>query len=203
MWSVTKNKRKSSKYQKPDWVKIVRQTTAEMMSSEFFENFKNQISLQNKDYKLVCLGLGSVSNSRSARHQLALIGCLLDSFLNLKLGLVYDPAFEDEDLEIIQKIYPGVCLQAYENWKSEENVLFYLPHIPLWLLDRIISTEKNNLEKNIFISNNLFNVKETQTKNGEFLEHNFKLLRKIAAKTTVSFEMRKGVEKYVGSFYIH
>ena len=168
MWKTSR--KKSRGYKPPNWAHIISDIGPEMLNSDFFENLKNDLCLPDGPIRLVCLGIGSLTNSRSARHQLALIDCFLDFYKNMKFEIIFDPAFTAEDLELIKAKYPNVKLEPIEEWKLENGIwLVYLPHVPLWLLDQFLNLHKTLLNQMIIISNDLNSIKDTQSKSGKLL----------------------------------
>ena len=104
MWET--RRKKSRGYKAPNWNKIISEIGTEMGNSDFFENLKNNLCLPDGPVSLVCLGIGSLCNSRSARHQMALIDCLLKFYENLNFEIIFDPAFTDEG-RVIKIFYPA------------------------------------------------------------------------------------------------
>ncbi|KAI5964052.1 uncharacterized protein KGF55_001994 [Candida pseudojiufengensis] len=105
-------------------------------NSKFYTEIKH--SLHNHEFKRIrCLALGSPIESSNSRYQYALL-LLLIELLNIKEISIYDPIFNEKDKELlrnfkIEETYP---------YPKDENTLFYMPHLPLKIMEQIINTEK-------------------------------------------------------------
>ena len=140
-----------------------------MITSEFFRALNAHLAVPaDERVSLICLGIGSITNSRSTRHQLALVDCFLKTHQNVDFEIIYDPAFTPEDVELVTSRYPTVKVNPIEEWGGTGSAILYLPHVPLWLLDHCLNMRKGALEHTLVISNNLHHIKETQSKSGKF-----------------------------------
>ena len=183
MWERKKGKKSGrGKYVPPDWSKAITDTAERLKHSDFFAKFATQVekgikvatghvtdSGDGHEFGLVCLGLGSISNSRSSRHQLALLDCLIEHFANVELVTIYDPAFTEEDLAILRARYPSCDLTPFEQPRAK--LLLYLPHVPIWLLDYTLRIQQSLLQQTVTISNNLQTLWEMvhdKNKKGDF-----------------------------------
>ena len=175
MWNQSKTKKKKSKkYQPPDWGAIIDETRRDIEISPFFEKFIKKLPVDER-ISIICLGLGSISNSRSARHQLALLEAILMKNENFSLENLFDPAFTEDDLLILNRKFKNVAIQEFEGFQDDDSHrLLYLPHVPLWLLDDCIYKCRKRLSNLIIIGNDMRTILETQNsigKKSKRLEH--------------------------------
>ncbi|THU90698.1 hypothetical protein K435DRAFT_252120 [Dendrothele bispora CBS 962.96] len=107
--------------------------------------------------RVICLGLGSPSNSSISRAQL---GFLLDICDVLKIGevVVYDPVFTEED----RAMFAGFEFQAPlsdENLDvtAENPVIFFMPHCDMELYETMLlkNWSEEQLANIVLISNQL------------------------------------------------
>ena len=184
MWERKRGKKsRRGKYNRPDWSQAITETAERMKHSDFFAHLATQVEKSIKvaqgqetdsialgdQFGLVCLGLGSISNSRSSRHQLALLDCLVAHFANVELVAIYDPAFTEEDLAILRARYPSCALTPFE--QPRPKLLLYLPHVPVWLLDQTLRIQQALLQQTVTISNNmntLWEVVHDKHRKGDF-----------------------------------
>lgn len=113
-------------------------------NSIMFKELSEKLQTYLKDVeKIRCLAIGSFNGDHQARYQLALLLEIIDLVSCDKSAVsIYDPVFNDEDIKFIQD----------EGWSLEENVsvakdycqdtLFFLPHAPLDLTEKILADEK-------------------------------------------------------------
>ena len=172
MWYQSKNKKKKSKkYQPPDWGAIIDETRREIEISPFFEKFINKLPVDER-ISIICLGLGSITNSRSARHQLALLEAILMKNENFSLENLFDPAFTEDDLLILNQKFQNVAKQEFQGFQDDNSHrLLYLPHVPLWLLDDCIYKCRERLSNLIIIGNDMRTILETQNSIGNEKNH--------------------------------
>lgn len=79
MWKEAKNskkqKQKKNAYKPPNWAVQIQNIMKSMEDSPFFYGLKEQLDglVESGVFNVHCYGLGSPSNSRSSRHQAALL----------------------------------------------------------------------------------------------------------------------------------
>uniref|UniRef100_A0A0S1MJE1 SRR1-like domain-containing protein n=1 Tax=Phakopsora pachyrhizi TaxID=170000 RepID=A0A0S1MJE1_PHAPC len=152
-----------------------------------------QLGLMTPIQSIVCLALGSFSSSQASelqsinqftepqkRSQFQLL-VLLDVIIPvIKAKLVdsqnssnrlsvsfYDPAFTEYDTDFLKR--SGFDpLDQEPDLRCEQTTFFYMPHAPLGLYERLISSnyqtlEKNSLDKVILLGNDLQNYLENMS----------------------------------------
>ncbi|CDK24223.1 unnamed protein product [Kuraishia capsulata CBS 1993] len=88
-----------------------------------------------------CLALGSPSNEFNALYQLAFLVLILDE-LKIRQVSVYDPAFNDIDVLLFEELGFKIEDKITQKVSKEEDILYYMPHAPVELLEEIITSEK-------------------------------------------------------------
>lgn len=111
----------------------------------------------------ICLGLGSPSDSRCSRVQVALLHRLADAspLLESTRLTFYDPAFTRTDVEFLTRRFgSGAVLRTNDEGQivCDRPSLFFLPHCPLPLLNNLLFANWTpaNLS-NLFILGNRLN----------------------------------------------
>lgn len=103
--------------------------------SEFFNEIKSSIDVPFT--RIRCLALGSPSQSSDARYQYALLLELID-LLGVKEVSLYDPVFTEED----KQLFGGYKVEETFNQPQDKTVLFYIPHLPLEVMEQVVNNEK-------------------------------------------------------------
>lgn len=121
-------------------------------SSEMFKNLKEHLEPHRKDIRRVrCLAIGSFHEEFAALYQLAL---LLETCDHLKPSegepirvSVYDPVFTTSDQDFIKNLGPDWSVDEETPWEPSEAryVLFFLPHAPLDLTERVVTLDRPHL----------------------------------------------------------
>ncbi|KAL6451116.1 BER1 SRR1-like protein BER1 [Candida maltosa Xu316] len=102
-------------------------------NSKLFENIKT--SLASEVSTIRCLALGSPSESKNAKYQLALL-LELQSLFKANVS-IYDPIFNDQDKEILKDF------TIEEKFTGDSSqTLYFLPHASLELTEEILNTYK-------------------------------------------------------------
>lgn len=106
---------------------------------------------------ILCLGLGSPSNSLVACAQLVLLLHLQQLILEPQSVLIYDPVFDDEDViglkelgfEVLSATQSQICYNTFA------PRLFFLPHCELWLYEALVRANwtPDGLSSLLMISN--------------------------------------------------
>lgn len=116
--------------------------------------------------RIVCLGLGNVSECTTSRFQLAFLLCL-QSFCNNVHIEVCDPAFNKEDKLVLESF----GFQVIENLEGKftvnhnETVVFYMPHCPKQLSNNLLWANWGlQLNCCIIIANSFAKLLETNPK---------------------------------------
>ncbi|SCV04675.1 LANO_0G11672g1_1 [Lachancea nothofagi CBS 11611] len=116
--------------------------------------------------KIRCLAIGSFNEEFAALYQLALLLELVellgeDKECPLRVS-VYDPVFTDADKKFIETLGTSWSVDEKSPWDSEDDskVLFFLPHAPLDLTERIVIAE----EPRILLANHIVKHVDRYTK---------------------------------------
>lgn len=141
-------------------------------------------------FNVHCYGLGSPSNSRSSRHQAALLGntgfkwvvingnqsdfwnqsgCLNEHFRALSIN-IHDPILTADDNVLVKELFADASMASIEDslmTGTSRPLLLYLPHVPLWLIDWLLYLRRKAESPTVLIVNNFENIIETQSKEGE------------------------------------
>lgn len=115
--------------------------------------------------KIICYGLGRISESTISRYQLALLLCLKD-LLQAEVE-ASDPVFNKNDLVLLEHFQINTERNNTEGkYKVKlETVLFYLPHCPKQLTNNLLwSNWGLNLSKCIVIGNSINRINEDNSK---------------------------------------
>ncbi|KAI5956601.1 hypothetical protein KGF54_001076 [Candida jiufengensis] len=110
----------------------------DIRDSKFFTEIKESLN----DYKfnrIRCLALGSITDNSNSRYQYALLLELIDYFeIKIEMVSIYDPIFNDKDKEILRDF------EIEENFShpKDESTLFYIPHLPLEIMEQIVQKEQ-------------------------------------------------------------
>ncbi|CDO92139.1 unnamed protein product [Kluyveromyces dobzhanskii CBS 2104] len=132
--------------------------------SELLQSLRNSLDSFHITH-MRCLALGSFTQDSPARFQLALLLELLDTLKVSKCSL-YDPAFDDEDLAYINDMErQSSCVWSVDERSPfldvhSEHILFFLPHAPLSLTEKVISEESPQ----IWLANHLIQHTDRFTK---------------------------------------
>ncbi|KAF7268753.1 SRR1-like protein [Rhynchophorus ferrugineus] len=115
--------------------------------------------------KIVCFGLGHVSELTISRYQFVLLLCLKELY-KLEV-LLYDPVFNENDIFVLK--YFGMIVES-KNIEGKylvtdnKTTLFYLPHCPKQLLNNLLWANWGlSLSCCIIISNSINKVVEDHT----------------------------------------
>ncbi|KAG5418656.1 hypothetical protein I9W82_004184 [Candida metapsilosis] len=106
-----------------------------IQKSKFFNELKESIDVPFE--RIRCLALGSPSQSSDARYQYALLLELID-WLKISDVSIYDPVFTEEDKELLKEYR----VEEEYNLPQDEHTLFYIPHLPLEVMETVVNTEK-------------------------------------------------------------
>ncbi|GMM38635.1 Ber1 protein [Saccharomycopsis crataegensis] len=159
--------------------------------SELWKQISNNLTTilvpEDVDIQIRSLALGSMSSEISPKFQMALL-LLIKEQLNVKRISLYDPEFNDLDRELMTKEY-DMTVDEIDPFSKEnnENVIYYLPHIPLEVLEGLIAEKHpsymicNNIEKHL----SRFTVNEIITKFPELSLVYFKLEPDVNDEFTV------------------
>lgn len=173
--------------------KFTSQILVEMEKSELFKFLrsiyeKNDIGIVDK---IECLGLGSITNNRQSKYQLALL-VQLKSYFNCSVS-AYDPIFTKSDKIILSELDIVVEEVNTEGMKKTDGkTLFYMPHCPKPLINNILySNWSKMLLKNVQIFGNSFEnmiVRHTAKdleKNAKYIKQSQKFIKEIAIPEAV------------------
>lgn len=129
----------------PDNVDFLTKNITEMCDAlRHSELIKNVITKIKESFPLNeplirCLALGSISTENPAKWQLAFL-LLLQKEFSIEHISLYDPAFSDLDHEVLQKTYKMTVDQ--EDPFIGKNTWYFLPHIPLTVMNSVLATSK-------------------------------------------------------------
>ena len=119
--------------------------------SKLYKDIKE--SLPDEISIIRCLALGSPSESKNAKYQLALLLELQDLF-DAKIS-IYDPVFNEKDKELLKEF------KIEDEFISDSNTtLYFLPHASLELTEDII----NNNKTKYFLANDMITHTDRLTK---------------------------------------
>lgn len=164
-------------------------------ASEMFVTLQKELSGYKKEiYNIRCLAIGSFTDDFPAKYQLALllelIQFLSEEDKTIQVS-IYDPVFDESDLEYIKKHHP--------TWETTETVdkkifnpqstLFFLPHAPLDLTELILKVE----QPRIYLANNIVQHTDRYTKSQ--LNEKYPLLSKLMHVLEVSKKEEAKEEK--------
>ncbi|RCK64787.1 SRR1-like protein BER1 [Candida viswanathii] len=102
--------------------------------SKLYEDIKTTLDCDNVS-TIRCLALGSPSESKNAKYQLALLLELQDLF-DAKVS-VYDPVFNEKDRDLLE----GFTMEEEFDGDSD-TTLYFLPHASLELTEEILNKNK-------------------------------------------------------------
>lgn len=119
-----------------------------IQSSEMFQDLKKHLEPhRNGICKIRCVAIGSFHEEFAALYQMALL-LELWTFLGADRGnkilvSVYDPVFTGADRALIETLGPEWSVDETVLWapSSASEVLYFLPHAPLDLTERIVASE--------------------------------------------------------------
>lgn len=155
----TKSKRSVNRLKLRSFDELLEDARKLIRESEFLESLCKSLEGQHVD-RVRCLALGSFHQDSPARFQLALLLELLSS-LNVTRCSLYDPAFDEEDLAYIKgQDYWSVDAESPFAGDKPDSILFFLPHAPLDLTEKIISKESPR----IWLANHLVQHTDRYTK---------------------------------------
>ena len=106
-------------------------------NSKFFKEVKETVPVENGYTKIRCLALGSPSESSDARYQYAFLLELME-LLNITQVSLYDPVFTELD----KQVFASYVVEEFFEPKNDDNVLHYIPHAPLSVMEQILKNEK-------------------------------------------------------------
>lgn len=118
--------------------------------------------------KIRCLALGSFHDDIPARYQLALLLEIEQIIRTENKGSVsvslYDPVFTKDDLDYLRKRGPEFTVDevASKNFRDSDSnqVLYFLPHAPLDLTEKVLIDE----EPRLWLANNIVEHTDRYTK---------------------------------------
>lgn len=118
--------------------------------------------------KVRCLAIGSFYEDFPARYQLALLLELIEFLAGEKKRSItvsiYDPVFTPSDLQFIKDRGPDWACEEIDSQpledSSRDQILFFLPHAPLDLTEKVLKTEKPSL----WLANNVVAHTDRYTK---------------------------------------
>lgn len=155
----TKSKRSVNRLKLRSFDELLEDARNVIRESEFLESLCKSLEGQHVD-RVRCLALGSFHQDSPARFQLALLLELLSS-LNVTRCSLYDPAFDEEDLAYIKgQDHWSVDAESPFAVDKPDSILFFLPHAPLDLTEKIISKESPR----IWLANHLVQHTDRYTK---------------------------------------
>ncbi|CAG9857032.1 unnamed protein product [Phyllotreta striolata] len=117
----------------------------EISSTDLYDSLKSSLKeglseLENpRVHKIVCLGLGKISECLTARYQLVIMLSLSELF-NCPL-FAYDPVFSENDKTVLSKFNVTVLtdnLEGKYKVNSSETTIFYMPHCPKQLTNNLL-----------------------------------------------------------------
>lgn len=154
-------------------IRRVNEAKEELSSSDFFQSVtallkESLASLDNPTIvKIVCFGLGSISELSAPRYQLALL-LLIKTVFEVET-IACDPSFNNNDLHVLGEL--GINILAtniegkYNVLSCQGSVIFYLPHCPKQLMNNLLwSNWGINLSKCIIIGNSINSVIENNSR---------------------------------------
>ncbi|CUS20231.1 LAQU0S01e01970g1_1 [Lachancea quebecensis] len=118
-------------------------------SSEMFKNLKKHLEPHRKDISRVrCLAIGSFHEEFAALYQLGLLLETCDYLASsedkpIRVS-IYDPVFTKSDQEFIKNAGSNWSIDEETPWESSEaqSVLYFLPHAPLDLSERVMTLDR-------------------------------------------------------------
>lgn len=144
--------------------------------SEYWKTVKQSIEDARGDRKvgrLICLGLGSLENSRDSRAQLALAILLKDNFLHGNHCTITDPAMTADDELISQEFgFQVITSDAVDVQEPEEGTcdLFYMPHCHFKHIGQILSRANEYNFKGFVMFGNTLSGYKIMLETGSFRE---------------------------------
>lgn len=132
-------------------------------TSKLFQDIS--LSLENIEISTIrCLALGSPSESKNARFQLALL-IELQQLLDAEVSL-YDPIFNEKDNEILKDF-----TIEKEFTSDSSKTLYFLPHASLELTEEVLNTNqpKYFLANDVIAHTDRLTKKNLQTTTPPFL----------------------------------
>lgn len=119
-----------------------------------------------KGYKLMCLGLGSLSELRNARIQFVFLQLVLQKALGVADDCVtiFDPVFTPGDAAYLRDQVGYVVLSAEpEDYTVGANTVAYMPHCDLTLFERFLGDNWSPriIPNIILVGNNLSDYAES------------------------------------------
>ncbi|KAJ3367510.1 sensitivity to red-light reduced protein [Kappamyces sp. JEL0680] len=101
---------------------------------------------------LVCLGIGSLELS-ATRHQVAFLTHLQSVMTGLAGPVrIWDPICSDEDVRFFQSM-SNVVFGELSDFRVDGDTLFYMPHCPHFLYDKVIKDNHDQLASLIVLGN--------------------------------------------------
>lgn len=137
------------------------ETQYDLKSSEYLKNTVGKVLPVLGTVKLeriVCLGLGKVTECPISRHQLAFIRYLQEKLSFDGTIEYFDPVFCEQTIVILEKLGGVVSRENYEGkYSADVATLFYLPHCPKQISNNLLWKNWNSqLLKNVFLIGNSF-----------------------------------------------
>ncbi|CAD5114827.1 unnamed protein product [Dimorphilus gyrociliatus] len=202
-FTLVKKGRKHKRKYKPIPADISAQELDELEIKKFLENFthcliemeqsellhfikskyeKNDVEMIEK---IECLGLGSITNNKQARSQLALL-VQLKLFFNCPV-LAYDPIFTEADKIVLSEFNILVDEENTEGMKETTGkTLFFMPHCSKPLVNNILySNWSRKLLGNVQIFGNSFE--------NMIVRHTFQDMEKYAGYVLLSQKFVKEI----------
>lgn len=123
-------------------------------SKHFLKNLKEALG-SKLVAKIICLGIGRVSECSIAKHQLALL-LIIQEELKIETSAFYDPVVLKNDIDILTRLNCKVLSENKEGkYPIEHTTLFYLPHCPKQITNNLLYSNWNceSLQNIILICN--------------------------------------------------
>lgn len=155
-------------------IRRVNEAKEELSSSDFFQSVsallkESLATLDNpKIVKIVCFGLGRVSELSAPRYQLALL-LLIKSVFKVET-IACDPSFNSNDLQVLSQLEINILATnvegKYNLLNCQGSVIFYLPHCPKQLMNNLLWSNwgVSLLSKCIIIGNSINAVIENNSR---------------------------------------
>ncbi|KAJ7694199.1 SRR1-domain-containing protein [Mycena rosella] len=162
---VSRKKRKNkAQLERPSLVSLVRQAREELAKDGWNSRCQQMLREHLTGHSLspsrvLCLGLGSPSDSPNSRFQLAFLLELCHS-MDIEHGdvSVYDPVFSEEDDALFEELQMGVLSENKEGrYSLDSPTILWMPHCDLDLYENILGANwsPEQLANVILISNRL------------------------------------------------
>ncbi|CRK90872.1 CLUMA_CG004562, isoform A [Clunio marinus] len=148
-------------------LKRINYCETELEISEYFQTAIDIIKTAVNNHRIseiICLGIGSISESLTAKYQLAFIN-LVQRNLNIQSINFFDPLLSAGEQEVLKALKHTVLSENKEGkYIAESPTLFYLPHCPKQLTNNLLfSNWDPKYLANIFLISNSFQRIITKT----------------------------------------